>query len=219
VPSVATGAATELTTTRARLAGSANLFGLAGSHRFQFGKTTAYGSTTPLVQRAAGTTTVNPAATLTGLQPNTVYHYRLVVTNTDRTAFGADRTFRTKQVPFAGMIIPAGQTPKINDNRVARVKLRCPVVAVSRCTGTLVVRKKLRLKPGGPIKPRTLGTKTFTIPRGQTVAVKVKIGQRFVDLIAGSKTRRLAVTARATATDARGGTPKVTRRAVTLRAP
>jgi CSLREA domain-containing protein len=217
LPAVVTGGATQLTTTSGRVGGTANLFTLAGSHRFQFGRTTAYGRTTPLVTRPAGTAAVAPAATLTGLQPNTLYHYRLVVTNTDGTRVGADRTFRTKQVPFAGMIFPAGQSPAINANRVARVNLRCPVVAVNKCTGTLVLRKKMRLKPGGPRKVRIFGTTTFTIPRGQLVALKVKIKQRFVDLIAARDTRQLSVNGRATATDARGGTPKVTKRPVTLR--
>ncbi|MFL5779886.1 MAG: choice-of-anchor Q domain-containing protein [Thermoleophilaceae bacterium] len=215
-PAATTGAATQIMTTRATLTGARNTHGLPGTYRYRYGQTTAYGNLTSAASNAGPATS---PATLTGLKPNTLYHYRLVVTNTDGTTVGADRTFRTKQVPFAGVIIPAGQTPTINAKGVARVKVSCPVLAVARCTGALTLKKKLRLKPGGPSKPRTLGTKTFVITRGQTVAVKVKIMQRYVDLIAARKHRQLGVNGVASAADARGGAPKITRRPVTLRAP
>jgi CSLREA domain-containing protein len=218
-PSAASGAASQRAPRSARVAGTGNMGTLPGSHRFQFGQTTAYGRSTAPVPEARGTGVISSTRVLTNLKPNTLYHYRYVVTNADGIAVGADRTFKTPQVPFAGVTIPADQKPKINDNRVAKVKVRCPAVAVTRCAGTLVLRKKMRLKPGGPSKVRVLGTKQFTIPRGQLVAVKVKVKQAFVDLIAARKTRQLGVNARATATDARGGTPKVTKRPVTLRVP
>jgi hypothetical protein len=38
-------------------------------------------------------------ATLTRLYPNSTYHFRVVATNAAGTAFGEDRTFKTKPKP------------------------------------------------------------------------------------------------------------------------
>jgi hypothetical protein len=116
-PSAATGAATLVGTTAATVAGTGNMGTLPGSHRFQYGKTTAYGKTTPALPEGRGTTTVNPSETLSGLKPNTTYHYRLVVTNADGTAVGVDRTFKTKALPYPGVAIKGKGPIKITKTR------------------------------------------------------------------------------------------------------
>lgn len=63
----------------------------------EYGTTTAYGANTPVPDAAigsgAGLQTVRQR--LTGLQPGTTYHYRLVATNANGETDGADRTFTT----------------------------------------------------------------------------------------------------------------------------
>jgi hypothetical protein len=63
---------------------------------FEYGTTTAYGSTTP-PQSVAGSTVGGTAvsAPLADLKPNTAYHYRLVATNASGSTPGADMMFFT----------------------------------------------------------------------------------------------------------------------------
>ena len=62
--------------------------------RFQFGRTAAYGSEVPAapVPPAAARALL---ATLTGLESDTTYHYRLTAASPAGSAVGADRTFTT----------------------------------------------------------------------------------------------------------------------------
>lgn len=64
---------------------------VAGTARFQYGKTTSYGKTTA-PRRLPAFTTSPVQALLSRLAPGR-YHYRLVVTNPDGTSHGPDRTF------------------------------------------------------------------------------------------------------------------------------
>ena len=60
-----------------------------------------------------------------------------------------------------------------------------------------------------------LGSARFTIPAGQTKTVKVKLSKKALRAL--RKRGKLKASARALATDARGGTPVATRRKVTLK--
>jgi hypothetical protein len=91
----ATGEATAISTTGATLTGVARSVGVAATARFEYGLDTNYGSATadqPL-PAATGETTVT--ATLSALQPATLYHYRFVVADLSGSTSGADRTFTT----------------------------------------------------------------------------------------------------------------------------
>jgi len=100
-PTATTGAATGVTGTRATLhgtAGSAVVNGDETFYVFQWGKTTAYGSFTPVGTIPRGPATAAVSANLTGLTRATTYHYRLIAFNPDGSTFGADRTFRTARL-------------------------------------------------------------------------------------------------------------------------
>lgn len=63
---------------------------------FEYGTTTAYGSTiaaTPATVSGAGSTPISRR--ITGLEPGTIYHYRIVATGTRGTLRSADMTFTT----------------------------------------------------------------------------------------------------------------------------
>lgn len=96
-PVVATNPATLIASFSATLNGSLNPHGLSTTVSFQYGTTTAYGSTTPM-QTQSGDTYRNIAANISGLSANTLYHFRIVATNSAGTRFGADRTFTTLSV-------------------------------------------------------------------------------------------------------------------------
>ena len=93
-PSATTGPATDITSTGATVTGSVSPGGDPTTYFFQYGTTTAYGSQTPN-DTANGNATKSVKADLTGLAPNTTYHYRLVATNATGTSTGADMTFKT----------------------------------------------------------------------------------------------------------------------------
>jgi streptogramin lyase len=98
VPATVTDPATAITETGAVLNGSINPVGLQTTYHFEYGTTAAYGSRVPVgIDAIAGGTYLTRAfnRTLTGLQPGTTYHYRLVATNSVGVSPGEDRTFTT----------------------------------------------------------------------------------------------------------------------------
>jgi DNA-binding beta-propeller fold protein YncE len=66
-------------------------------YHFEYGTTTAYGSSTTPTELTGGPFEDQGAsAELNGLQPSTLYHFRVVATNAaNETTFGADETFTT----------------------------------------------------------------------------------------------------------------------------
>jgi sugar lactone lactonase YvrE len=101
-PTVTVTSASEVTATSARLETEVNPQGLATFYSFQYGLTTAYESETPMppAPLGAGTADVTRSAFISGLQPGTTYHYRVLATNPLGTVDGPDRTFTTQ--PAAG---------------------------------------------------------------------------------------------------------------------
>ena len=97
-PIVVTGEATNRTADGAYLRGTVNPSALQSTYHFEYGATSAYGSRVPLSHEAVvgnGQVPVRVAQPLTGLQPGTAYHYRLVAENSSGTEAGEDRTFTT----------------------------------------------------------------------------------------------------------------------------
>lgn len=101
-PTVATGPARAAHVDSVRLTGTVVPNGLETRYRFEYGLTTAYGTTTPAVDVGAGTTPVDAIADVAGLRPGTAYHYRLVATNAAGTAVGADATAITRDPRLNG---------------------------------------------------------------------------------------------------------------------
>ena len=95
-PIVTTSAASAVITTTATLSGTVNPNGATTTARFEYGLTTAYGSTASVtLSPANGTTAQAVSASLSGLQPDKTYHYRLAATNCGGTGTGANRTLTT----------------------------------------------------------------------------------------------------------------------------
>ena len=69
----------------------------ATTYHFEYGTTTSYGTSVPVPDGSLpGDFDVHPvSAGISGLQPRTIYHYRLVATNSAGTTDGPDRTFTT----------------------------------------------------------------------------------------------------------------------------
>jgi len=105
VTELSTGPAAEVEPESAKLTGS--LHGPVGTAKkinpgakyfFEYGTTTAYGTKTAEVT-AGEVETVAAEAKVTGLQPNTTYHYRIVGSDSFGTTLGSDVAFKTAGPP------------------------------------------------------------------------------------------------------------------------
>jgi phosphodiesterase/alkaline phosphatase D-like protein len=96
VPTVTTGIAAPVTSTTAQLNGTVNANGNSTAVTFEYGLTTAYGTTVTADQSpVTGSTDTAVSKGITGLANNTTYHYRVVGTNVNGTSYGADMMFTT----------------------------------------------------------------------------------------------------------------------------
>jgi len=97
-PGVVTTAASSVTTNSAVLNGSVNPNGADTMTYFEWGTTAGYGQYTPTNDIG---TTVNPdyTATLNGLTPSGIYHYRIDAVNSGGTTQGADMSFTNAWLP------------------------------------------------------------------------------------------------------------------------
>ena len=112
-PGASTGTATDVTATTATLTGTVNPNKEDTTYYFEYGTTTAYGSRTP-DQTATGNAGKAAEATITGLTPNTTYHFRLVAVNPSGTDTGGDATFTT----LADYVVPGAITCAAKPARV-----------------------------------------------------------------------------------------------------
>jgi hypothetical protein len=95
-PIIQTLAATSIATTAAQLHGYLNPNGFSTTAYFEYGTTTAYENRT--VSGNFGTTAQDIAFSLSGLAPNTTYHYCLAASNSAGATIGNDVTFITSPV-------------------------------------------------------------------------------------------------------------------------
>ncbi len=95
-PTVATNAASSLNATGATLNGTVNANNSSTTVTFEYGLTMGYGtpiSATP--GTVTGLTGTSVSKAITGLDPNTTYHYRVVGVNSAGTSNGSDQSFHT----------------------------------------------------------------------------------------------------------------------------
>jgi DNA-binding beta-propeller fold protein YncE len=100
VPDVTTGSTANLNATEATLNGTVNPDGVAlTACQFEYGTSTSYGHAVSCAetpgQIGAGTEPVPVSVAITGLQPDTTYHYRLAATNANGTNSGQDQELTT----------------------------------------------------------------------------------------------------------------------------
>ena len=168
---VSTDAPTNIRGTGAIFNGTVNTQGTAGTFWFEYGPTSNpnYGSKVPLTAGAltAGSVAVPRSAVVTGLLPDTDYHYRIVATNGGGTAEGGDFTFRTGPHPKIldqpdDLLVGIGDAASFN------------VQSSGTLSGTPVTYAWLKNSAG-----TALGTQaTYTIPKvalthGGSYAVRV----------------------------------------------
>ena len=112
-PQVTTNAATSVTATSATL--NANLISTGAPIKehpgyiscevwFEWGETTSYGYSTPKQSKSS---TGYFSASITGLKPGKIYHFRAVASNSRGVDYGADTTFVTESRASSGVVIYA----------------------------------------------------------------------------------------------------------------
>jgi hypothetical protein len=176
-----TSTATAVTQSAATLQGVGTPQAASSSYYFEYGTTTAYGGRTPSAYFNRPYTKQNVQATVNGLDPNRIYHYRLVV---DGTAFGADLDFATAALPglpdtasntLGGLIGATGPRP---DGGGSSPTLGSPVGgSATGGAAAPVIGQQLDVSPAsGSVRVQAPGAKTFaplggnaTVPVGSTV--------------------------------------------------
>jgi predicted lipoprotein with Yx(FWY)xxD motif len=80
-----------------QLKGTIYPYGLDSTYHFEYGTTTSYGTNVPIPDADAGASNgaVQVSQTVTNLQPNTTYHFRLVANNSDGPGASGDESFTT----------------------------------------------------------------------------------------------------------------------------
>ena len=101
--------ASQVQATSARLEAELNPHGLPSEYRFEYGTSTAYGTSVPVPDGSVGSGNVDVVRTNLAqeLLPSTTYHYRVVAHNELGTVEGPDHTFTTQGAASA---LPDGRT-------------------------------------------------------------------------------------------------------------
>jgi hypothetical protein len=125
-PTATSGPADQITYQSARLKGEVDSGNQSTAYFFLYGTTTAYGSQSLTVSLEAGSRPATVFSQISGLAPQTLYHYRLVAINALGTKFGMDMTFTTVAAPLS-MTISASENPEA---------LGAPLSIAGEITGT-----------------------------------------------------------------------------------
>jgi phosphodiesterase/alkaline phosphatase D-like protein len=163
VPRASTGGYSGITATTATLAGTVIPDGLPTTYYFQYGGSTSYGRQAPAGGAGAGIGAVHEAAALSGLEPGTTYHYRIVAINEDngtlQAGFGEDQTFTT----------PAA-LPVLTGLSAQGVTQTAATISATLEPQGLPTRYELLLgATPNQLQPVTSGTATTTTPLSLTV--------------------------------------------------
>ena len=187
-PQVTTRPASGITATGATLNGTINPSGDETTYWFEYGPTTAYGSSTLPASAGAGSIEQAASAVVSGLDPGTTQHFRLVADNESSGApvAGEDLTFTTATLPEpapAPILIP---TVTVAPLPSAAAQPPPPPAPTPRYGETVVVKPV-----SGKVLVRRPGSNDFVeldatdgIPDGSTIDAKRGV----VELTSVSKT-------------------------------
>jgi uncharacterized delta-60 repeat protein len=147
LPAAATNAVDQITTSSARVNGTVNANGSAGTWWVQYGTTTAYGSQSAPQPIAASNDDIGVAAAIAGLAPGAVYHARIFISTTAGIDPGEDVAFTTLGTPPAGGAAAggaaAGSTGTVTGGTKGTTVVTQKSKAKKQCVVPKVTGKKL----------------------------------------------------------------------------
>ena len=160
-PLVTVGDARAITLTESTLVGTVNPRNEPTSYHFEYGTTTAYGSQTPAKDAPAGSADSEVTEVVTGLAPETTYHYRLVATNSEGgTASSEDHTFTTPpELDRDGDGSPRPADCDDGNAAISPERRSCPTTRSTR-TARAARRRTSTATATGSTGPRTATTPT-----------------------------------------------------------
>jgi len=112
-PDATTGSAWGVRSDSALLSGTISAHGAVTTYRFEYGTTRAYGLSTATETTPLGASDSQGEIKATGLKPGTLYHYRVIATNSVGTTTGDDGVFMT---PAASPTIVGDPATHITDH-------------------------------------------------------------------------------------------------------
>jgi streptogramin lyase len=226
-PDVTTGAISAVGQNTASVAGTVDTIGTTTTYVVEYGTSTSYGKSTQSRELAAGSTPASVSVPLTGLQPGTVYHYRVVAANKQGTSVGDDHTFTTQPGSSTGARSGGDTTgPKVavsapssgaaaTDDSTLTINIGCPLAETLGCRGsvsldTLVPRSGGRSAAAHRVR---IGSARFKLGAGEKRPVKIRLSHKGRALVRAK--HRLRVRVVVTARD-HSGNRTTTVRALTL---
>ncbi len=177
LPVVTTLAATAITPTSAVLNGSINPNGTTTTPTFDYGLTTAYGTSltgTPATVTGTGSTAVSAA--LTGLAAGTTYHYRLSGNSTGGTTYSADAIFTTAgyNANLSGLTLSGGPLSPAFASAVTSYTANVPSTTTSTTVTPSVSSPTSTVKVNGAaVTSGTASMPIFLAPGLTTITVVV----------------------------------------------
>lgn len=191
-PAATTLTAADLSPGGASLQASVDPNGLDTSYRFQYGLTAAYGSETPLEDSGSGSAAAQISAAVTGLAPDTLYHFRVIAFSAAGFVAGADQTFTTQPAPTGTTGAGTAGSPGVPQielrtrsarviKKHARVTLECTGPPGGTCRGALMVT----------VRNRVLAQASYGLQTGHTQVVKLRVTVAGLRLLRNASHHRL----------------------------
>jgi hypothetical protein len=164
LPGVNTGFARNTGLDHTTLVGKVDPNRLQTDWWYQYGTTSAFGETTPVMDAGRASTVREVTTDLTGLSPHTTYHYRIVAENAAGRRVGRRRTFRTARQATGIVLDVPVQRPLFGS--VTQVRGQVQGVAVNRIRVALEAQrypfKGAFVEAGPPVTTADDGS--FSIP-------------------------------------------------------
>ena len=211
-PTATTGTATSVNEVSATISGVLKANGSPTSDHFDYGATSAYGSSTP-AQSASGSVDTAASDHLTGLRPATKYHYRLVASNAAGTAYGADQTFTTAP-RLTSRLHGAQRSYRIS--AFVRAGLALKIGCTQRCaiSGSLLISAATAKLLGLGKRQLTIAGGSASLKTGGIVRLVVRLSRKYKQVLSHHK--QMTVTLRTLSRPSSGGPTVLNTKTITL---
>jgi CSLREA domain-containing protein len=168
-PSVGGVSASAVTTTTATIAASVNPNLRDTTVVVNFGRTPSYGSSTPAQDLGAGNALASFTAPISGLQPDTTYHFDVVATNADGQTTTSDGVFTTLPTLTASIAQTSTVGPAL------RVTIACGGgFGPGTCAGPI----SLSARPAGKHRhPVRVAAGSYSVGTGRQVTVRIMLNR------------------------------------------